>query len=144
MIKNTITFVALAMLAVARFANAGYPELQLGLGGIARYGQARFANALYMAPEWVTNFAAGWNWHTLYPPQLDSNGYPRYFGNNKELVAQPLFDAAIEEKTNLCVGRFSLIWEGEADIRCGGTLVSGSTSGLVVNGRREYLSLIHI
>jgi len=118
-----------------------FPEIQVGLGGVVRYGHARFANALYMAPVWQTNYASGWNWHTVYAPQLNVDGYPNYVvGVNNPLVAMPLFDAPLVEKTNMCVGRFSLMWEGEADIQLGtgATLVSGPTSGVVLNGRREY------
>jgi len=135
--------VALAVMCCGKLAGAdsGFPEIQVGLGGIARHGHARFANAMHMAPEWQTNYISGWNWHTVYAPQLNAEGYPNYLiGVNNPLVAMPLYDAPTVEKTNMCVGRFSLMWEGEADIRLGtgATLVSGTTSGVELNGRREY------
>ncbi|NLF40628.1 hypothetical protein GX586_14380 [bacterium] len=122
-------------------AARGYPELQLGLGNIARYGQARFANVLYTAGEWVTNASGGWTWQNVQAPQLDADGNPRYVLPNTPLVALPLFDATDIEHTNMCKGRLSLTWEGAADIRLpNATLVSGTYSGVVLNGRRDYLS----
>lgn len=129
-------------MAIGVKASGIFPETQVGLGGVVRYGHVRFANALYMAPEWQTNYMSGWNWHTVYAPQLNPEGYPNYLvGVNNPLVAMPLFDAPVVERTNLCVGRFALTWEGEADIRlgAGATLVSGTVSGIVLNGRRDYV-----
>ncbi|NLF38439.1 cadherin-like domain-containing protein [bacterium] len=140
---DSVLVLVLACSSVASYCRAarGYPELQLGLGGIARYGQARFANALYTAGEWVTNASGGWTWQNVQAPQLDRNGNPLYVLPNIPLVALPLYDASTTERTNMCKGRLSLTWEGEADIRLpNATHVSGTVSGVVLNGRRDYTS----
>ncbi|NLF38440.1 cadherin-like domain-containing protein [bacterium] len=119
----------------------GYPEVQLGLGGIARHGQVRFANALYTAGEWVTNASKWSSWKKILEPQLDANGFPLYVEPGIPVTALPHYDTSEAERTNMCKGRFTLMWQGEADIRLqNATFVSGTVTGVVLDGRREYLN----
>jgi hypothetical protein len=134
-------FSAIAVVTV-HAVTGNFPEIQLGLSGISRHGQARFANALYMAPNWQTNASGGWTWRDVLQPQVDTKGYPQYVLSGIPLVALPLYDASPFEQATMCKGRFSLMWEGEADIRLPyATLVSGSVSGVELDGRREYRSV---
>jgi hypothetical protein len=65
-----------------------FPQIQVGLGGIVRYGHVRFANALYMAPDWSTNYQPGWYWHTVYPP------HGRHLSHQPESLQGQGFDHA--------------------------------------------------
>jgi hypothetical protein len=115
------------------------PSFQLGMGGIAYYNATPFANALYIE---------GRNWrdtstNTTIPstsPQLNANGYPLYLDPGQILRAAPGQNMGSNPiRNNLLRGRVVLTWEGEGDVRLtNSTLVSGSATGSLVNGRREY------
>lgn len=113
------------------------PELQLGLSGISYYGAPVFANALYLENRnWRDKTTGATISH--FSGQLDENGYPLFLESGQILYAQPGQNNSFHKR--LYKGRVALVWEGEADIRItnASSLVSGTSSGMVTDGKREY------
>jgi hypothetical protein len=136
---------ALAVLAgeASAFAPASLPQVGCHPEGISYWGSALFANAMHQASSWLQysndwgSAVASWN-----VPQFNTNGYPNYLnpGLNLRCIAYGLHNPA---NADLCQGQFILTWQGDADVRFGGTFLSGKSNcaatGRAVNGRRAYL-----
>lgn len=111
-----------------------HPEIQLGLSTISSYGSPMFANAMYMETRgWKvvgTNAAPETG-------QIDSLGNPKYLVSGTKLYVQPGQNSGASASSY--GAKICITWEGEADIRCSGTYLSGSAStGMIVNGKRYY------
>lgn len=135
--------VYLVALQVRAFDPATLPQVGCHPDGASYWGSAMFANAMHQSGAWLEysnnwgNTVAHWN-----VPQFDTNGYPRYLnpGTYLRTIVYGLHNPVNED---LVQGQFILTWQGDADIRFGGTFVSGKSNcaatGRAVNGRRTYL-----
>jgi hypothetical protein len=122
---------------------ASLPPVGCHPDGISYWGSAMFANAMHQAGGWL-QYSNDWGSAVAYwnVSQFNANGYPRYLnpGLNLRCVVYGLHNPA---NADICRGQFVLTWEGDADIRFGGTFLpgksSGAASGRLLNGRRVYL-----
>ncbi|MDD2797681.1 MAG: hypothetical protein PHV20_03720 [Bacteroidales bacterium] len=112
-------------------------EIQLGLSGIASYGRAIFANALFQETRgWRAVDAAN---TPVDSEQIGADGYPVFLKPGQVLFAHPGHDASANCASY--AGRICVTWEGEADIRLPNARFCSSPSlatGSVVNGKRYY------
>ncbi|VGO15091.1 hypothetical protein PDESU_03671 [Pontiella desulfatans] len=75
--------------------------------------------------------------------QIDRSGNPQYLVPGQVMNALLTIQSdALLDGHHVYVGKMALTWEGCADIRLKitGTQVTGSTSGLETNGRREWIA----
>ncbi|MBA4387854.1 MAG: hypothetical protein C0404_07725 [Verrucomicrobia bacterium] len=132
-----------AALECVAFDPASLPQVGCHPDGISYWGSAMFANGMYQADGW-SEYSNGWgtaiaHWNV---PQFDSNGFPRYLnpGMNLRCIVYGLNNPA---NAGLVQGQFILTWQGDADVRFGGTFIPGKSNcaatGRALNGRRAYL-----
>lgn len=151
-----ITVPVLAMISTLSQAQSfdpnTLPQVVYHSGGIAYWSHPVFANALYQG-SWLR--VENNNWGTgispLTSPQFNADGFPQYLNPGEKLrgicyglhVNYGNRPSHWPVRNNTRKGKVVLTWKGEADITLnGGTYLagesSGSSTGMLVNGRRVY------
>ncbi|VGO15084.1 hypothetical protein PDESU_03664 [Pontiella desulfatans] len=151
----SISGLSVSHTAVGTGDNRGLPYAACHPPGLTYYTAGPFANLLWSCGS-LWNPVGNWvdkTTGTLIRRTLDTNGTVTAgsqidrFGNPQYLDPGQVINAVLTIPSDaqldghpVYVGKMALTWQGAADIRLNitGTQVTGTTSGVVTNGRREW------
>ena len=139
---QVIVVVTATVWSARAFDPSSLPSVGSHPDGVAYWSSAIFANAMHHGRQWLET-TGEWGTDVAYwnTAQFDANGFPQHLvaGTNLRCIVYGLHNP---ENAGITSGRYVLTWQGEADVRFGGTFVpgesNGSATGSLNDGRRVY------